>query len=154
MKVELLVASAADIPALVADARQQDIDEMHAMGDTFEGALRKGVEISTWAVTGCVDGVPVCMFGVAPGSVLGGLGIPWMLGTNALMRHEKAFLRRCKGAVAAMLRTYPRLLNIVDERNDTAKRWLVWLGFRLDPHSFALGSHRFRVFRAGETPHV
>lgn len=150
MKIELLVASAADIPALCADARPQDVDEMHAMGTTFEDALRQGVELSTWAVTGCVDGVPVCMFGVAPGSVLNGQGVPWMLGTNALVRHEKAFLRRCKGVVAAMLRTYPRLLNVVDERNDKARQWLAWLGFRFDPHSFQLGSHRFRVFRAGE----
>lgn len=154
MIVELLVARPEDVPALVADAREQDVQEMQALGDTYEGALRKSLDISTWAVTGCVDGVPVCMFGVAPGSVLGGTGIPWMLGTNALVQHEKAFLRRCRGVVDAMRRTYPSLVNIVDERNTTAKKWLAWLGFRFDPHSFQFGSHRFRVFRAGEDRHV
>lgn len=151
MKVELREAVADDIPALVADARPQDVAEMQALGDGYESALHKSLALSTWAATGLVDGVPVCMFGVAPGSVLSGTGIPWMLGTNALVRHEKAFLRRCRRAVAVMLDTYPSLLNVVDERNTTAKKWLAWLGFRFDPHSFPLGGSRFRVFRAGES---
>lgn len=149
MIVDLLVARPEDIPALVADARPQDVAEMQALGTDYEAALRQSLAISTWAVTGCVDDVPVCMFGVAPGSVLGGVGIPWMLGTTEIVKHEKAFLRRCRGIVDAMLRSYPALLNIVDERNTVAKRWLTWLGFRFDPHPFQLGAQAFRVFRAG-----
>lgn len=158
MRVELRAASEADIPALCADARPADVAEMVAQGTTFDAALRDGVARSTWAVTGFVNYVPVCMFGVAPGSVLTGVGIPWMLATSALDRADVRFIReflpRNRLAVQAMLDTYPRLVNIVDERNSRAMHWLRRLGFRFDPHSFALGGTRFRVFRAGEFDHV
>jgi hypothetical protein len=157
VKVELREAHPDHIPVLVAHARPADVAEMAAQGLTFEHALQHSLALSTWSITGFADDKPVCMFGVAPGSVLTGTGVPWMLGTTTLddasVRFIREFMPRCRVAVQAMRETYPNLVNLVDERNTRAVHWLRRLGFRFDPQSFELGGTRFRVFRAGE-PHV
>lgn len=149
MKVEIRWTEAADVAAIVADARQADVDEMQAMGMSFEAALQKSVDQSDWTATGVVDDVPVCAFGVAPVSVISGIGAPWMLGANALMKAQVPLVRHCRPVVEAMQASYPRLLNAVDERNAAAKRWLRWLGFVFDEQTFLVGGHAFRVFRRG-----
>lgn len=122
---------------------------MRALGTTVREALDDGLKRSDWALTGLIDGEPVCMFGVAPVSILNGEGAPWMLGTEQLEQAQVAFLRACRGVVADMERTYPRLMNVVDARNTVAIRWLRWLGFRFDESQYQIGGHAFKVFRKG-----
>lgn len=69
---------------------------------------------------------------MAPGSILSGVGIPWLVSSSHLETHQKIFLRRCKSALKAMLAVYPSLENYVDARNHVAKALLRWLGFRLE----------------------
>lgn len=138
-----------DVPVIVADARTADVAEMAALGVSVEQALAEGLARSDWALTGCVDSVPVCMFGVAPVSILNGEGAPWMLATNGLDRVQLTFLRLCRPVVRCMQASYPRLMNVVDARNTMAIRWLRWLGFQFDPNNVQIGGHAFRVFRLG-----
>jgi hypothetical protein len=153
MKCALRWLEAGDVEALVADPRPADVREMQAMGTTFEAALTDSVRLSDWVAVGTVDDVPVCAFGVAPASVLGGLGVPWLLGTSALDRGGVAlardFLPASRRAVDAMAATYPRLINVIDARNTRAIRWLRWLGFTFDESPVPIGGHRFHVFRWG-----
>lgn len=149
MNTEIRAAVVEDIPAIVASARAADVQEMAALGLTVERALQGGMQVSDWSYTGLVDGAPVCMFGVAPRSVLSGEGIPWMLGTNALEAAQVPFLRTCRPVVAAMRDAYPRLANFIDERNTVAMRWLRWLGFRFDDTPVQFNGQTFRVFRMG-----
>lgn len=121
--------------ALVAPrVRQADRDELWASShETPFDALATGVQISTSAWTGFVGDEPVCMFGVAPASLLGAVGVPWMIGTDAVERHQMAFLRRCRPCVDRMRSLYDVLVNYVDDRNVVAQRWLRWLGFHVGP---------------------
>ena len=106
MKPEIIPASADHIPAIAAHVREADRAELWAAScSTPEQALARSLGASRLAWTGTIDGVPVCMFGVAPASILGDVGRPWMIGTDHLDRHPFVFLRRCKGCVKIIERS-------------------------------------------------
>ena len=115
-------------------ARQADVDELWAAARTspFVSLLR-GIQNSPECWTGSIDGEPVCMFGVAAQSILTGYGVPWMVGTSAIDRHSKAFLKGSKFVVEGMLHKWSHLENWVDARNVRAIRWLKYLGFTVHP---------------------
>ncbi|RAU21077.1 hypothetical protein CU669_15080 [Paramagnetospirillum kuznetsovii] len=135
MKIEVVTAEAWHIPYIVVGMREADRDEVWASSHALPiDALERSLSASTMAWTGMVDGIPVCMFGVAPRSLLDGrVGAPWMLGTYEVERHSKAFLRRNKAYVAQMLEAYPVLENHVDVRHGISIKWLQWLGFTIGP---------------------
>ncbi len=123
------------IAPLAAGMRAADRAEIWASHrHTPDAGLAASLAASALAWAGLADDEPFCLFGVAPaGSLLGGLGVPWLLGTDALPRHATGFLRFCPHYVAAMLAPFGRLANFVDARNRLSIRWLAWLGFTLHP---------------------
>lgn len=122
-----------DIEAMLPHIREADRQEVWAAGKlTPEIALRRGLAASDRAFTGVIDGEIVAMFGVTPGSILGGVGVPWMLGTEAIERHAVAFIRQSRPALWMMHARYDYLINFVDDRNKAAIRWLQWLGFHVE----------------------
>lgn len=118
--------------------RNQDIDEVFAAAGIgpFE-ALSTSFKNSTSAWAGLVDGQVACIFGVCPINLLGRHGSPWLLGTDLIKKHAKAFLSRNMTYVNAMLEVYNVLENHVYVRNTVAIGWLKRLGFKFDepaPH--------------------
>ena len=59
--------------------------------------------------------------------------MPWLLGTDLVDRHAVPFLRNCRGALDEMQRGFLLLRNLIDSRNRLSIRWLIWLGFTLEP---------------------
>lgn len=136
------------VAPMLSIIRQADIEELWASNRvTPEYALTVGIQTSSAAWTGLVDGQPVCVFGVAPASMLSAVGVPWMVGTSEIDKHAKAFLRRNKSYVNQMLSLYNYLVNDVDSRNTRAITWLKWLGFTIHdarPHGpDGVPFHRF-----------
>jgi hypothetical protein len=113
--------------------RDSDRLEVEAMGYEPIPALAGGLRVSTKAWTGLVDGRPCLIGGVCPSSILGGIGVPWLLGTDDISRVRKQFLRQALECRNECLRMYPVLRNNVDQRNTVAIRWLEWLGFDIGP---------------------
>lgn len=149
MKIEVRYSVPADVPPIVADARPADVIEFAALGYSVERAMVHGMEVSDWTGTCLIDEVPVCMFGVAAVDILAGMGQPWLVTSNAVARHERMFLRRCRAVVDAMLRSYPRLTNIVHDDNVRAIKWLRWLGFEFKDTPMVVNGVAFRQFRKG-----
>lgn len=152
MKASLRPVRDGDLEVLCANPRPACVAEMRRLGTTFEDALVDSVRRSDWVAAGCIDDVPVCLFGVAPVSMLGGLGAPWLLASCGFDRRDVEFLREmlpaCHRVMDAMLATYPRLLNVVDARNARTIRWLGWMGFTFAPAPVVVRGHPFRVFHA------
>lgn len=122
-----------DIAAIEPLVRQADRDEITgALGIPMADALRDGITDSRKASKIVVDGLVVAVFGDAPYSLLGGLGVPWLISTIHVEQYPKAFLAVCKPEVAEMLTRHVDLVNFVDVRNTVAIRWLKWLGFQFD----------------------
>lgn len=135
--------------------RQADLAEVFATGTDPVRALHEGIRRSVHCWVATVDGRPACVFGVAPiGSLLSDTGAPWMLGTDLITQHQRAFMRRSPRYIAHMLDAFSHLLNFVHAENEPSVRWLKRMGFTLHepaPHgpNGAL-FHRFELRAARE----
>ncbi|MGO9410038.1 MAG: hypothetical protein ACLQCB_04720 [Spirochaetia bacterium] len=130
----------------MAEADRDEVTAAVGMGPY--PALEDSLERSVVAWTGMVDfDRPVCMFGVSPIDILGGVGSPWLLGTGELPRHAKTFMRLNKEYLLRMLELFPHLENWVDARHVVAIRWLKWLGFRFDEEPVPYGPFKLPFFR-------
>lgn len=95
------------------------------------GVMLHCMRLSDHAMTGLLDGEPVCMWGVMTESLLFGVGCPWMVATDRLDTCFAHFLRRSREHTVRMLDDYAVLENHVDIRNKKAIRWLRWMGFKM-----------------------
>ena len=130
MAAEVLPVSVEDVPAILLIVRQADVDEItEALGIPMERALIDAVTGSLNARKIVVDGEVVAVFGDAIHSILGSVGVPWLISTIHVEKHARAFLKVCKPEVQGMLTRHRHLMNYVDARNTSAIRWLKWLGF-------------------------
>lgn len=85
------------------------------------------------------------MWGVGDLNVLAGIGAPWLLGTDAVEKHQRQFLRRSLEWRSELLKRYLILRNFVHAENKVSIRWLKWLGFELsDP--VEMNGHTFHLF--------
>lgn len=150
MRAEIVPALAEHIPVIAAKARQADIEELWSQcRQTPAQCMALGMRASVTAFTGLVDGEPVLMFGATPYSILAGQGVAWMVGSTALdhLRVQKALLKKSREGLAILQGQFPLLFNHVDDRNESAKRWLTWLGFSFgDPQPLGPDLRSFRPF--------
>lgn len=130
MGAEVLPISVDEVPAIASIVRQADIDEItEALCIPIERALYEAVQGSLNVKKIVVNGKVVAVFGDAVYSLLGSVGVPWLISTVHVENHAKAFLKVCRPEVQGMLTRHRQLINYVDARNTAAIRWLKWLGF-------------------------
>lgn len=134
MVVEFRPVSAAHINWVAEHMRVQDLHEIRAFGvpDPHE-ALEFSVSRSSHSVTALAQGEPIAILGVTPGSMATGTGLPWLLGTDGLVRNRRSLVRWTPVYIRAMLRLYPTLANHVHVGNTVSIRWLRQAGFTLHP---------------------
>ncbi|KEX95169.1 hypothetical protein HA62_29805 [Pseudomonas putida] len=143
MVAEVLPVTVEDVATILPIVRQADIDEItEALGIPMEEALLDAITGSLNAKKIVVDGLVVAVFGDAVHSILGSVGVPWLISTIHVERHARAFLKVCKPEVQGMLTRHHHLMNYVDARNTAAMRWLKWLGFTFGP-AIPYGARRF-----------
>lgn len=129
--------------------RPQDRAELRALGHAdFRATLLDSVESSKWAAVALVDAAPACVFGCSEyGSLSAPVGVPWMLGTPAVYRNQRALQRYAPRYIAGLLHRYGHLMNIVHAENTVSIRWLKRLGFMLRPaHPVPPTGALFHVF--------
>lgn len=142
-----------DHAIMMADyIRDADREELRASsGQIPLLAMRSAIRYSDVAMTGFADGVPVCMWGVTRESLIGNIGVPWMIATERLEKHARLFIRKCRKPLMEMRKEYDILTNYVDARNTRAIRWLEWMGFKIhDPKPYGvlnLPFHKFEMKR-------
>jgi hypothetical protein len=133
---------------LANNMAQADRDEVAAAaGMGPYRALKDSLSRSVAAWTGMIGYEPICMFGVTSLDILGGVGSPWLLGTDRIRECPMTFLRLNKKYVLRMLDLFPHLVNHVDARHEVAIRWLKWLGFKFDPQPVPYGMWNMPFFR-------
>ncbi|WP_112953551.1 hypothetical protein [uncultured Agrobacterium sp.] len=148
MTVRVIEANRDHVDVIAPRMREADREEVFAaVGRGPASALLHSLERSDFAHTVLFDDVPELMFGCGTTNILTRTGAPWLLGTDALERHARDFLRGSLHWVAEMRQRYTLLQNVVDDRNVVSKRWLQWLGFTLsDPQPFGYEQRPFRIF--------
>lgn len=120
-----------DAEAIAAGIRAADVAECSACGTTPLAALKRGIEDSVWVLVAEDELGPVAAFGVAPVPALENTGAPWMLGTDRVAAHRRAFITAAPVYIALMRDTFSHLLNVVHAKNTTAAGWLRRAGFEL-----------------------
>jgi hypothetical protein len=122
---------AGDAEILAPRLRRADLDELEASHGTGAlEALLDGVRLSQEAWTmlspsGRVAG----MCGVTPDEQHPEAGRVWLLGSDELSAHPRAFLEVTSALIEHLAGSWGVLYNAVDERYGAALRWLGWLGF-------------------------
>lgn len=130
---EIVKATAEHIDPIAENMRQADAIEVWFAGHrTPHEALLDGFNMSVKAWTIIEDGTPIGMFGVSSASILGNVGIPWLLGTDAMLKIRRQFIRESMSYIDKMLALYPVLTNFVHVGNIASLRWLMWMGFDFD----------------------
>lgn len=130
-KVEIKPTTEEDVVYLIENMRQADRDEIEvSYGDSrVEDIVRYSVKESREPMSGFGDGELVCIFGVVDVSLVERIGVPWMLTTDAIDKYQRLFLLNNRRYVRKWREQYKYLYNHVDVRNETAIKWLKWLGF-------------------------
>lgn len=118
--------SPGDMQAVLPRIRQDHLNELAAYGSTPEENLLYGIQNGE-AVT-----VEFCgeIVGIAGVVAVEDYLVPWSVFTEQAEKHRIPLLRNCK----EWLDRYDKpMMNVVDARNLRAKRWLIWLGFEIEP---------------------
>ena len=129
--IEIVRASPAHVGVIANRMRQIDRDECAAFGHSPKTALRNGLRASTEAWTAKVDGVPACMFGLVPVSILEGEATPWFLGSDETYRHPRDMIVTGEALVSYWLESWRHLSNYVAVENVKAIRLLERWGFSI-----------------------
>lgn len=131
--IKIRPATIEDAEALAQYMRVADIVELSATGASPLDALVDSVKFSSQAWTAeCDEGI-ICMWGVAPMSIVGGIGIVWLLGSDLVTKVKKRFLIETLSYVTEMRKAYPVLFNYVMVGNEVSQRWLRWAGAVFHP---------------------
>lgn len=142
-------AEPGDVTQLKDKLRGHDAEEVIASGyESPEAALSASLARSTCAFAVELDGIPVALFGVVPDTMLGHSAVVWFLGSEAMARIKKSFVRKSRIAIREFLKLYPVLWNIVDARYSTAISWLESCGAKFDRERPVIGpsGHPFYKF--------
>ena len=125
-------ASLEDAISVAHNIRDADRQEIWASGLRLPiPCLIRAYNVSSKCWSLVINDQVACIFGVAPVSIIGSIGSPWMIGTDLIVKKPKHFLRKCQSSVLEMNEAYDTLINYVDSRNHYAITWLSWLGFKL-----------------------
>lgn len=123
-----------DIPYLAENIREADQLEIWHLARILPiEAFTDGFESSDAPLTVVWGDKPVAMFGVTG---VKGIGVPWMLATDDLVKIRKSFLRECKRYLDEMHKVYPYLTNQVWAKNTVHIQWLKWMGFTFETPYF------------------
>lgn len=148
MAVEYLEPTVELVEEIARNMRQADIDEAWA-SDNLEPlpALMKSWKMSDYSVVISIDGEACVMIGLVRHDLLSGNGVPWMLGTDASLKHKKRFFTEVPDVIADMLKVCSKLYNYVHCKNRVSVRWLKTLGFIFeDPAPYGCEQELFQKF--------
>jgi hypothetical protein len=142
---------AGDAAYLAEHMRARDRVEVLALigahGDLTYTLIRS-IAVSPSVGVACRGDEPVFVIGCAAGEC--GLGVPWLIGTEAANDHPVALTRITKRYISEWLVRWPHLVNAVDARSTANVRWLQRLGFTVQaPKPFGLKGEPFHLFTMG-----
>lgn len=133
---------------IASNMRQADIDEVWASHNQEPlEALLAVWDMSDYSVVISIDNEPCVMIGLVIRDMLSGNGIPWMLGTDAALKHKKRFFTEVPNVIKEMLFLCSKLHNYVHCKNVESIKWLKWIGFKFcDPEPYGCEQELFHKF--------
>jgi len=148
MKVDFVKPTREMVEVIAANMRQADADEVWASNHyTPTEAMLSSWKASDKSMIVTVNDEPCVMIGLVIRDILSGAGIPWLLGTNAALKHKRHFLIQVPDVINEMLGICPNLYNYVHAKNKISVSWLKRIGFTIDePVPFGRDNELFHKF--------
>lgn len=148
MKVRFELATDAHARLVAAQMRARDQAEIQAGWNLSPQAA---IQVALWdspryARTMFYGLEPLAIFGLANLSILGSSAQVWCFGTTAIDRHPLVFARASKRALIELHSYAPILTNLVDASDESALRWLAFLGATYVLQPEARGGRLFGQF--------
>jgi hypothetical protein len=144
--IRLVPASPAHIGPIANRMRAEDVRETGAFGRTPKQALRLGIRASIDCYTVLINGRPEGMMGLFPANALEREGVPWMLGTDELYGHPRAWLKLMPMMVERWGDSTRCLRNLVGRENVRAIRLLRRCGFTVGDEPTTIRGVEFVTF--------
>lgn len=131
--LEVIKAEREHIKPISDKLRDADIKEVWASSRFYPfDAVNYSFNASEKAFTIIVDNEPIAMFGVVRLSLLSNIGVPWLLGTDGILKVKMTVVRKSRKYIKDMLQDYEILENYVHNENKVSKTWLRWCGFTIE----------------------
>jgi hypothetical protein len=149
MKPAVRAYRPADLEHIAENMREADVKEAYMQaGVGPREAIERSLAAASMVRVGADENdVPVVIFGMTPINTMMRTGAPWLLGTDDIERNYVTFARFSVKWRDKMLRNHEVLTNFVHDEHEQAKRWLVWLGFKLGlPKVYGPHGGLFRKF--------
>lgn len=127
----------ADVLYILEHLRNEDREEVQAIhGENWKEIVFNDIMKTDFDVLMGVTkngDVPVCMGGAwhiegNPDNV----GVVWMLCTDEIINHKLCLLRELKKEFKKYDKKFWYLYNFIYTKNEFAKKWLKWIGFKFD----------------------
>ncbi|MBO7211117.1 MAG: hypothetical protein J6V44_08995 [Methanobrevibacter sp.] len=126
-----------DVLYILEHLSQNDLEEVKAIhGENWKEEILNDIMNRDFDILLGVtkDGdIPVCMSGAwQANDEEEGVGIAWMLCTDELKKYKICFLRELKKEIESYDKKFWLLYNFIYSKNEFAKSWLKWVGFKFD----------------------
>ena len=129
-----------DVLCILNHLRSEDLEEVKAIhGEKWKSKVYKDIMKTKFDVLMGINetgDIPVCMGGVWHlEKDEHGVGVVWMLCTDDIVNHKICLLRELKKEFKKYDEKFWFLYNFIYIKNNFAKNWLKWMGFKFDkPH--------------------
>lgn len=123
--IEIRKPEKEDCYVLASNMREQDKNELEALGVKPLDALLEGLNSNIECHTVLEDGKILAMFGL---NDVGYAIVPWMLGSYEIEKNKKFVCHWGKVVIRRWLEKYAYLSNVVHSENSVSIRWLKYLG--------------------------
>lgn len=144
--IRLVPAQPEHIEPIASRMRAADKEEVGAFGRSPDQALHLGLISSVDCYTAMIDGKPEGILGLRPLNILEGEGAPWLLGTEELYRHPRAWLHLAPKIISRWRDSTKSLSSLVGKKNARAIRLLRRLGFQIGGEPMTIGGVEFVTF--------
>lgn len=146
MKKEIIFrrSTLEDVEFLAKNIREEDRQEIEALGVTPYNAFKFGLEPTADTWTALLNGVPMAMLGTYKQSMLGDSAEIWMLGTRDIDFIAREMIVITRKILKYELTRHKELYNFIDARYTKAIKWLKILGFTMGkPFSRGINGEKF-----------
>lgn len=134
MSIVLIKAKPTHAALLMRHMRERDVLELwQGWSMTPEEMLKTALDQSYAAYTAMYGLRPICMFGLVPGSFVGGWAQFWIVGSKYIDEHPLAFARATRKYAPLILRDTDLATNFIAEDDEPAMKWAKWAGARVLP---------------------
>jgi hypothetical protein len=139
----IIPARPAHVPLVESCVTAEGARELSEVyGLTPHESLRRNLAASSEAWTMFAGEDALCMFGVAPLSILESHGEFWIVGTTHICRHRLAFARSCRLFLPRLLQNWSMLSGTLEHQRQDVVRWARWLGVEITPIDARLSGMR------------